>query len=106
MITTAPAAPVLIIQQCRLTLNHKTISVVIIHQAENAGLLIQTGDADNRRSTKGRGGTISLPIGLSDANEGNCFGFTGLVGNDLGRHQRSQSLCLGWRRRLIYHPDH
>lgn len=106
MITTAPAAPVLIIQQCRLTLNHKTISVVIIHQAENAGLLIQTGDADNRRSTKGRGGTISLPIGLSDANEGNCFGFTGLVGNDLGRHQRSQSLCLGWRRGLIYHPDH
>lgn len=74
MITTAPAALVLIFQQCQLTLNQKTISVVIIHQAENASLLIQTVDADNRRSTKGRGGTISLPIGLSDANEESVLG--------------------------------
>lgn len=57
-----------------MTLNHKTIFVVIIHLALNASLLIQTQDSDNRRSTKGLEGTVSLPIGLSYANEGTVLG--------------------------------
>lgn len=53
---------------------YKTIFVVIIHLAENASLLIQTQDVDNRRCTKGLEGTVPLLIGLSYANEETVLG--------------------------------